>query len=60
MAPLPAFDIHADAGRARTLPPAFYLDESAFAAVRERVFARGWQWIGTLGDVADPLALAAE
>jgi choline monooxygenase len=29
-----------------------------FARLRERVFARTWQWIGDLGDVAEPQSLA--
>ena len=37
---------------AATLDAGFYRDEAAYAATRERVFARTWQWIGDLGDVA--------
>ncbi|MES2959392.1 MAG: SRPBCC family protein [Pseudomonadota bacterium] len=44
--------------RARTLDARFYLDDGIYAAVRERVFARTWQWIGDLADVGKPGSLA--
>ena len=43
---------------ASTLPGSFYSDAQAFAASRERVFARTWQWIGDLTDVAEPGSLS--
>ena len=46
------YAIDADIRVASTLDAAFYRDEAAYAATRERVFARTWQWIGALGDVA--------
>ena len=49
---VPHFKIDADVRVAHTLPPSFYLDEAVFAAVRERVFARSWQWLGPLDAVA--------
>jgi choline monooxygenase len=52
------FTIDADIARARTPDARFYLDEAMFAAVRERVFARSWQWIGRLDDVGEPGSLA--
>jgi choline monooxygenase len=55
---LPRFDIDADVTRARTPDKALYLDEAVFAAVRDRVFARSWQWLGPLDDVAAPGSLA--
>jgi choline monooxygenase len=51
-------EVDADIERARTPDARLYLDAAAFAAVRERVFARSWQWLGTLHDVARPGALA--
>ena len=39
---------------ASTLEGAFYHDAAAYELVRDRVFARTWQWIGDLGDVAAP------
>lgn len=39
-----------DITRAATLDPAFYRDETAYAAARERIFARTWQWLGDLAD----------
>jgi choline monooxygenase len=41
----PDFEIHADVEQAHTPPPAFYRSDAAFAAMREQVFARGWQWL---------------
>jgi len=52
------FSVDADITVASTLPSAFYLDPGAFAAARERVFARSWQWIGDGADVAEPASLA--
>ena len=46
------YAVDADIRVARTLDAAFYRDEAAYRATRERVFARTWQWIGELGDVA--------
>ena len=43
---------------ASTLPGAYYADDTAFARAREQVFARTWQWIGDLGDVAAPGSLS--
>jgi choline monooxygenase len=51
-------EVDADIGRARTPDARFYLDDDAFAAVGERVFARSWQWLGALHDVAEPGTLA--
>ena len=52
------FTIDADITRARTLPARFYLDDTVFAAVRERVFARSWQWVGDLAAVQPPGSMA--
>jgi len=43
---------------ASTLESAFYRDHDAYALARERVFARTWQWLGMLDDVAAPESLA--
>jgi choline monooxygenase len=43
---------------ASTIDSAFYRDEAAYALARERIFARTWQWVGELGDVAAPGSLA--
>jgi len=50
--------VDADITAASTLEGAFYHDAAAWAVVRERVFARSWQWIGGLADVAAPNSLA--
>jgi choline monooxygenase len=47
-----------DITRARTLDASFYLDPALFAATRERVFARSWQWLGDTADVREPGSLA--
>ncbi len=52
------FSVDSDITRAATLDPAFYGDEAAYAATRDLVFARTWQWLGALTDVAEPCSLA--
>jgi len=52
------FTVEPDVTTARTLPSAFYLDPAVHALTRERVFARSWQWLGDLGDVAAPGSLS--
>lgn len=44
--------VHPDISVASTLPGAYYADADAWAAARERVFGRTWQWLGDLRDVA--------
>jgi choline monooxygenase len=53
-----SYAIEEDITRAATLPGRFYSDAVAFGVMRERVFARTWQWIGDLADVAKPCSLA--
>jgi choline monooxygenase len=50
--------IDPDIARARTPDPVFYIDAAAYAAIRERVFARTWQWLGDLDDARLPGSLA--
>ena len=50
--------VDADITRAATLDKAFYLDPALQAAAAERIFARSWQWLGDLGDVAQPGSLS--
>ena len=52
------YDIDPDIARARTLDPSFYASDAAFAATRERIFARTWQWLGDVDDVALPGSLS--
>ena len=52
------YAIEPDIRAACTLPGSFYSDAEAYRLTRERVFARTWQWIGELGDVASPATLA--
>ena len=37
--------IHEDIRKAATLPAAFYRDSEQFETVKERIFARSWQWV---------------
>lgn len=53
-----SYAIDPDITVAQTLPGAFYSDPGAFEAMRTRVFARTWQWLGALDDVAEPECLA--
>ena len=46
------YAVDADITRASTIDSAFYHDEASYSAARERIFARTWQWIGDLNDVA--------
>lgn len=52
------YSVDPDIARAATLPGRFYADAAAYEAARERVFARSWQWLGPLADVAAPESLA--
>ncbi|MGE5616089.1 MAG: SRPBCC family protein [Bacillota bacterium] len=51
------YTVDSDIAAASTLESAFYRDAAAFERSRERVFARTWQWLGTLEDVAAPGSL---
>jgi choline monooxygenase len=53
-----SYEVDEDITVASTLPGRFYSDGAAFDALRERAFARTWQWIGLLGDVARPSTLS--
>lgn len=52
------YRVEADIAAASTLEARFYGDAAAHAAAKERVFARTWQWIGDLSEVAAPGSLA--
>jgi len=54
----PPCTIHDDIARASTPDRAFCRDDAAREAVRERVFARTWHWLGDLADVVQAGALA--
>jgi choline monooxygenase len=47
-----SYSVDPDIELASTLPSAFYRDAQAYERVRERVFARSWQWLGDTDDVA--------
>lgn len=49
-----SLDIDADITRARTLPGAFYRSAEMFEALKAKVFARSWQWIGSVQSVREP------
>jgi choline monooxygenase len=52
------YSIDPDITIAATLPGVFYSDEAAHVRMKERVFARTWQWVGMLDDVASTESLA--
>lgn len=52
------YAVDPDVRRARTIDKSFYLDAAAWALARERIFARSWQWLGRLDDVAASGTLA--
>jgi choline monooxygenase len=52
------FAVDADIAVASTLDKAFYLDPAAWVLARERLFARSWQWVGSLADASAPASLA--
>ena len=52
------FSIDPDITRATTLDTAFYTEESHFREARERIFARSWQWLGGVADVAQAGSVA--
>jgi choline monooxygenase len=52
------YSVDPDIAVASTIDSAFYRDETAYALSRERIFARTWQWIGDLADVAAHGSLA--
>ncbi len=53
-----SYAVDPDITCASTLDSDFYHDESTYALARERVFARSWQWLGDLADVAVPGSLS--
>ena len=50
-------NIDPEIARASTLPGEFYTSQDVHDALRERVFARSWQWVGHAGEVAQPGAV---
>lgn len=50
--------VDADIAAARTPDARFYRSQETFALVRERVFARSWQWIGDLDAVRERSSLS--
>ena len=52
------YAVDPDITLASTLPAAFYRDPATYERVKERVFARTWQWLGDIEDVAQPGSLS--
>jgi len=52
------YAVDADIAVASTIDSAFYRDEDAYVLARERIFARSWQWVSELGDVAEAGSLS--
>jgi choline monooxygenase len=53
-----SYAVDPDITVASTLDAGFYRDEAAFSLARERIFARSWQWIGDLTEVASAGSLS--
>jgi choline monooxygenase len=53
-----SYAINPDISRATTLDARFYADPAAWDAVRTRIFARSWQWLGDTHDVRDAESLS--
>lgn len=53
-----SYSVDPDITVAHTLPGAFYTDSVAYERMKDHVFTRSWQWLGTLDDVAQPSSLA--
>jgi choline monooxygenase len=51
---MPAFDIHPDIAKAKTIPTDFYLREENFELSKEKIFSRTWQFIGDTDLVKEP------
>ncbi len=49
-----SFEIDADIRRAWTPPSRVYCDDGVYAAARERVFGRSWQFVGHADEVRVP------
>jgi len=47
-------EVHPDIAQASTLPARFYQDPQVYEAVKEKVFARSWQWVGDTDDLKAP------
>jgi len=54
----PSYFVDPDITLASTIASEFYCDPDSFTLARQRVFARSWQWIGDLGELAAPGSLA--
>ncbi|MBL8523833.1 MAG: aromatic ring-hydroxylating dioxygenase subunit alpha [Betaproteobacteria bacterium] len=52
------YAVDPDVTLAHTLPGRFYHDETVWQLTGERVFARSWQWLGSLDDVSEAGSLA--
>ncbi len=42
-----------------TLPWSWYTDPAVFRLEQERIFRRFWQYVGHVGDIADPGSFSA-
>ncbi|WP_337868503.1 aromatic ring-hydroxylating dioxygenase subunit alpha [Meiothermus sp.] len=47
-------EVHPNIAQASTLPARFYQDPQVYEAVKEKVFARSWQWVGDTDDLKAP------
>ena len=48
------FRVDKDIKKAETLPSKFYMDQSIFDLVKEKIFSKSWHWIGHENLVKEP------
>ena len=48
---MPRFTIDADIRKAKTLPSGFYTDQGVFELSKEKIFARGWHFLGLKDEI---------
>lgn len=48
------YSVSEDIRKAETLPGSFYSDLEAFELIKERVFARSWQWLAVRNALGEP------
>lgn len=54
ISPKPRLYVDPDIRKAETLPASFYRDPQVFEELKEKVFARSWQWVGDESLVPEP------
>jgi len=52
------FKIHPDISKAETLPASFYRSQEVFESLKEKVFYKTWQWLGSTAQVQEAGSVA--